>query len=172
MVHRCMHDEIGMANRWYMTVCTGGLLRKRSASAVLYQVTGKQKYAKIMPFAKCLDEVVMDHESSSWFHQLDKAESSERNRMAGKSDLYHALQSTLIPYHKADTSIAPAVRKNWRSEQNRFAIFVREACNEAECECSIKKLPCVYRKISPGQILAEIQVASLEEIRKPGKVFC
>lgn len=83
-----------------------------NTSAVLYQVTGKQKYAKdYAAFMKYLDEVVMDHENGSWFHQLDEQNHLKGTVWPGKSDLYHALQSTLIPYHKADTSIAPAVKK-------------------------------------------------------------
>ena len=83
-----------------------------NTSAVLYHVTGKEKYAKdYAAFMKYLDEVVMDHENGSWFHQLDEQNHLKGTVWPGKSDLYHALQSTLIPYHKADTSIAPAVKK-------------------------------------------------------------
>ena len=83
-----------------------------NTSAVLYQVTGKEKYAKdYAAFMKYLDEVVMDHENGSWFHQLDEQNHLKGTVWPGKSDQYHALQSTLIPYHKADTSIAPAVKK-------------------------------------------------------------
>lgn len=89
-----------------------------NTSAVLYHVTGREKYAKdYAEFMKYLDEVVMDHENGSWFHQLDEHNHLKGTVWPGKSDLYHALQSTLIPYHKADTSIAPAVKKNWKSEQ-------------------------------------------------------
>ena len=83
-----------------------------NTSAVLYHVTGREKYAKdYAEFMKYLDEVVMDHENGSWFHQLDEHNHLKGTVWPGKSDLYHALQSTLIPYHKADTSIAPAVKK-------------------------------------------------------------
>ena len=83
-----------------------------NTSAVLYHVTGKGKYAKdYAEFMKYLDEVVMDHENGSWFHQLDETNHLKETVWPGKSDLYHALQSTLIPYHKTDTSIAPAVEK-------------------------------------------------------------
>mgnify|MGYP002247816623 FL=1 len=46
--------------------------------------------------------MVMDHENGSWFHQLDEQNHLKGTVWPGKSDLYHALQSTLIPYHKAD----------------------------------------------------------------------
>ena len=83
-----------------------------NTSAVLYHVTGKEKYAiDYAEFMKYLDEVVMDHENGSWFHQLDEKNHLKGTVWPGKSDLYHALQSTLIPYHKADMSIAPAVKK-------------------------------------------------------------
>ncbi len=84
-----------------------------NTSAVLYHVTGKDKYAKdYAEFMMYLDEVVLDHEKGSWFHQLDEKNHLKGTVWPGKSDLYHALQSTLIPYHKADMSIAPAVKKN------------------------------------------------------------
>ena len=52
-----------------------------NTSAVLYHVTGKEKYAKdYAAFMKYLDEVVMDHENGSWFHQLDE-QNHLKNRM-------------------------------------------------------------------------------------------
>lgn len=83
-----------------------------NTSAVLYHVTGKSKYADdYEQFMKYLDEKVADHETGSWFHQLD-----EKNRVIGtvwpgKSDIYHALQATLIPYSAPDVSIALAVKQ-------------------------------------------------------------
>ena len=69
-----------------------------NTSAVLYHVTGREKYAKdYAEFMKYLYEVVMDHENGSWFHQLDEHNHLKGTVWPGKSDLYHALQSTLIP---------------------------------------------------------------------------
>lgn len=83
-----------------------------NAAAVLYRVTGKTGYAeKYAEFMEYLDNRVLDKENGSWFHQLD-----EKNRILttvwpGKSDIYHALQATLIPYSKVDVSIAKAVKE-------------------------------------------------------------
>ena len=57
------------------------------------------------------DEKVLDHVNGSWFHQLDQNNNVIGTVWPGKSDLYHALQATLIPYHAAALSIAPAVKE-------------------------------------------------------------
>lgn len=84
-----------------------------NTSAVLYHVTGKQVYADYYAqFMQYLDEKVLDHVNGSWFHQLDRENNVIGTVWPGKSDLYHALQATLIPYYAADLSIAPAVKQN------------------------------------------------------------
>ena len=82
-----------------------------NTSAVLYRMTGKQQYAdQYAEFLKYLDEFVLDKKNGSWFHQLDQNNQLLGTVWPGKSDLYHALQATLIPYNKnAGLSIAPAV---------------------------------------------------------------
>ncbi len=83
-----------------------------NTSSVLYRVTGKEKYAEdYAAFMQYLDEKVLDHVNGSWFHQLDRNNQLIGTVWPGKSDLYHALQSTLIPYYDPDLSIAPAVKK-------------------------------------------------------------
>ncbi len=83
-----------------------------NTSAVLYRVTGNERYrVDYGRFMKYLDEKVLDHVNGSWFHQMD-----EKNRVIGtvwpgKSDIYHALQSTLIPYYSPEISIAKAVKE-------------------------------------------------------------
>ena len=48
-----------------------------NTSAVLYRVTGDKKYSDDFGmFLKYLDETVLDHNTGSWFHQLD-----EKNRL-------------------------------------------------------------------------------------------
>lgn len=82
-----------------------------NTSSVLYHVTGKQKYAEdYAQFMQYLDEKVLDHENGSWFHQLDQNNRVIGTVWPGKSDIYHALQATLIPCYAADLSIAVAVR--------------------------------------------------------------
>lgn len=82
-----------------------------NTSAVLYRVTGKEKYAgDYTEFMKYLDEKVLDHVNGSWYHQLDQNNHLLNTVWPGKSDLYHAFQATLIPYHAVDVSIAAAVK--------------------------------------------------------------
>lgn len=84
-----------------------------NTSAVLYRVTGKEKYAKeYATFLQYLDEVVLDKKNGSWFHQMNRENHVIGTVWPGKSDLYHALQATLIPYATVDTSIASAVKRS------------------------------------------------------------
>lgn len=83
-----------------------------NTAAVLYRVTGKQKYADhYQEFMVYLDEAVLDHVHGSWFHQLDYNNKLLGTVWPGKSDLYHAVQATLIPYYRVDLSICPAVKE-------------------------------------------------------------
>lgn len=83
-----------------------------NTSSVLYRVTKKQKYADdYYAFMQYLDEKVLDHVNGSWFHQLDQNNNVIGTVWPGKSDIYHALQSMLIPYYACDESIAPAVKE-------------------------------------------------------------
>ncbi len=84
-----------------------------NTSAVLYRTTGKDRYAQdYAAFMEYLDGKVLDHEKGSWFHQLDGENHLIGTVWPGKSDLYHAFQSTLIPYHRTDLSIAVAVAQD------------------------------------------------------------
>ncbi len=83
-----------------------------NTSAVLYRATGKQKYAEDYAcFMEYLDNVVLDKRNGSWFHQLDRENRVIGTVWPGKSDLYHAVQATLIPYLPVACSVAPAVAK-------------------------------------------------------------
>ena len=77
-----------------------------NTSAVLYRLTGKEEYAAdYAMFLRYLDETVLDHVNGSWFHQLDRNNQLLGTVWPGKSDLYHALQATLIPYLEVSVSI-------------------------------------------------------------------
>ena len=84
-----------------------------NTSAVLARVTGKEKYSNdFAAFMEYLDKYVVDHVNGSWFHQLDQNNKLLNTVWPGKSDIYHALQATLIPYNDAiGVSIAKAVAK-------------------------------------------------------------
>lgn len=78
-----------------------------NTSSVLYRVTGNETYAaQYAMFLKYLDETVLDHSCGSWFHQLDEHNHLKGTVWSGKSDVYHALQSMLIPYADYAISIA------------------------------------------------------------------
>ena len=86
-----------------------------NTSAVLSHVTDNEKYAAdYAEFMKYLDEKVLDHVNGSWFHQLDRENNLLETVWPGKSDIYHALQATLIPYYDPSLSIAVAVKTQAR----------------------------------------------------------
>ena len=86
-----------------------------NTSAVLFHITDNEKYAAdYAEFMKYLDEKVLDHVHGSWFHQLDRENNLLETVWPGKSDIYHALQATLIPYYAPSLSIAVAVKKKVR----------------------------------------------------------
>lgn len=81
-----------------------------NTSAVLYRATGKETYASDYAlFMEYLDNQVLDHVNGSWFHQMNERGEVTGSVWPGKSDLYHAFQSTLIPYCRTDVSVASAV---------------------------------------------------------------
>lgn len=83
-----------------------------NTSATLYHVTKNEKYASdFAEFMEYLEDKVHDHVNGSWFHQLDRNNHVIGTVWPGKSDIYHALQATLIPYYAPDTSIAAAVKQ-------------------------------------------------------------
>ena len=84
-----------------------------NTSAVLYRVTWNDKYLNdYAAFMEYLDTYVVDHVNGSWFHQLDQNNKLLTTVWPGKSDIYHALQATLIPYNEAiGVSIAKAVAR-------------------------------------------------------------
>lgn len=83
-----------------------------NTAAVLYRMTGAQKYADdYAEFLAYLDETVLDHANGSWFHQLDQNNELLGTVWPGKPDLYHAVQAMLIPYYPVNKSIALAVKE-------------------------------------------------------------
>lgn len=83
-----------------------------NTSAVLYRVTQDEDYKEYYSeFMSYLDEVVMDHDNGSWFHQLDEHNKLKGTVWPGKSDLYHALQAMIIPYCPVDLSIAKSIEQ-------------------------------------------------------------
>lgn len=78
-----------------------------NTSAVLYRVTNNSKYAEdYARFMKYLDNVVHDKINGSWIHQMNEKNEKLETVWPGKSDIYHALQATLIPYGRVEVSVA------------------------------------------------------------------
>lgn len=83
-----------------------------NTSAVLFHVTGRESYASdYRQFMEYLDRQVLDHENGSWFHQMNENGEVTGSVWPGKSDIYHAFQACLIPYERADVSVAAAVKR-------------------------------------------------------------
>lgn len=81
-----------------------------NTAAVLYRVTGKPEYAGFYSqFLEYLEDKVHDHETGNWIHQLDSKNQKLETVWPGKPDIYHALQSMLIPYCAPELSVAVAV---------------------------------------------------------------
>ena len=84
-----------------------------NTSSVLAHVTGKAEYADLYStFLRYADEYVIDHVNGSWFHQLDRTNQPIGTVWPGKSDLYHATQSMMIPLGDPSMSIAVAARRS------------------------------------------------------------
>lgn len=84
-----------------------------NSSSVFWHITGEECYAKdYASFMQYLDEVVWDHDTGSWFHQLDRNNHVIGTVWPGKSDLYHAVQATLIPFYSPKLSIAAAIKRS------------------------------------------------------------
>ncbi len=93
-----------------------------NTAAVLYRKTEKEKYANdYAEYMKYLDEKVLDYKYGSWYHQLDEKNRLKETVWPGKSDLYHAIQATLIPYSHIGKSICVAVKeeRNAKSSHSR-----------------------------------------------------
>lgn len=88
-----------------------------NTSAVLYHVTKKEIYKEdYAQFLKYLEEQVLDPVNGSWFHQLNEKNQVMNTVWPGKSDIYHALQATLIPYYAPEVSIVTAIKekRDWK----------------------------------------------------------
>ncbi len=81
------------------------------AAAALLRATGHERYATdYATWWDHIDTVFIDHEHGSWFHELDTDNRPAAGVWAGKPDIYHAAQATLIPRLPLAPSMACAVR--------------------------------------------------------------
>jgi mannose/cellobiose epimerase-like protein (N-acyl-D-glucosamine 2-epimerase family) len=83
-----------------------------SAAAVLHQVTSDQKYADLCRvWWDYATDYLIDTEHGSWHHQLDETNTPIKTVWRGKPDLYHTVQTTLIPRLPLSPGIALAIRE-------------------------------------------------------------
>lgn len=81
-----------------------------AAAAALHQRTGEAQYeAAYRMFWGFIDEHLIDREHGSWHHELDPANQPAERIWAGKPDLYHAYQATLLPQLPLAPSLTSAV---------------------------------------------------------------
>ena len=82
-----------------------------ATAAALHAATGDPAYAAW--YATWWDhvaEVFLDPERGSWHHELDPANRPSATTWAGKPDIYHAVQATLIPRLPLAPTLAAALR--------------------------------------------------------------
>lgn len=81
------------------------------AAAALFRVTESERYAAdYATWWDHIDAAFIDHENGSWFHELDTDNQPASGVWAGKPDIYHAAQATLIPRLPLAPSLACAIR--------------------------------------------------------------
>lgn len=81
------------------------------AAAALFRATGDETYAR--DYTRWWDHAVeafVDPLHGSWFHELDTSNAPSATVWAGKPDLYHAFQATLLPQAPLAPSLATALR--------------------------------------------------------------
>jgi sulfoquinovose isomerase len=88
---------------WVLTEAIG-------AAAALLAITGEQQYDdSYRMFWDHADVAFRDHEHGSWRHELDERLQPSARTWAGKPDVYHAVQATLIPRLPVTASLAGAL---------------------------------------------------------------
>ncbi|GAA4730303.1 hypothetical protein GCM10023350_11920 [Nocardioides endophyticus] len=82
-----------------------------AAAATLAQVTGDPAYAVCEDvWWSYADQHLIDRERGSWHHELDPENRPASGTWAGKPDVYHAIQATLVPRLPVSPAFAVALR--------------------------------------------------------------
>ncbi len=83
------------------------------AAAALHAVTGTEEYDRsYQTFWDFADAWFRDRKHGSWRHELDDRLQPSERTWAGKPDVYHALQATLLPRLPTTASLAGALRES------------------------------------------------------------
>jgi len=81
-----------------------------AASAALLQRTHEQQYEDwYRTFWEFSETLFIDYENGSWRHELNPQNQPSADIWAGKPDLYHAYQATLLPVLPLEQSLATAL---------------------------------------------------------------
>lgn len=82
------------------------------AAAALHAVTSAEEYDRwYQTFWDFADAWFRDRQHGSWRHELDERLQPSERTWAGKPDIYHALQATLLPRLPMTSSLAGALRE-------------------------------------------------------------
>ena len=80
------------------------------AAVTLWHRTGDSAYAdRYAQWWDYTQRYLIDHENGSWHHELDATNRPAATVWAGKPDLYHAFQATLLPLLPLTPSFATAI---------------------------------------------------------------
>ncbi|WP_444662622.1 AGE family epimerase/isomerase [Cellulomonas sp. CW35] len=80
------------------------------AAAALHAATGDARFEDwYATWWDYVDEHVVDRAGGSWWHELGPDNAVSRTVWAGKADLYHAVQATLLPRLPLTPALAPAL---------------------------------------------------------------
>jgi len=81
-----------------------------AAAATLAQVTGDPAYAICHDqWWSYAEQHLIDHQRGSWHHELDPENRPSAGTWAGKPDVYHAVQATLVPRLPVSPAFARAL---------------------------------------------------------------
>ena len=82
-----------------------------AAAAALHAVTGDETYADTYATVwRHVENHLRDHEHGSWHHELSPDLGPSSTTWAGKPDVYHAYQATLLPRMPLAPALAAALR--------------------------------------------------------------
>ncbi|GAA4626509.1 AGE family epimerase/isomerase [Cellulomonas oligotrophica] len=81
-----------------------------AAAATLHAATGEARFDDLYTdWWEYVGEHLLDRDGGSWWHELGTDNTVSRTVWAGKADLYHAVQATLVPRLPLTPVIAPAL---------------------------------------------------------------
>lgn len=92
-----------------------------AAAAVLFRVTGKDVWAhRYETWWEYASTYFADPEHGSWFHELDADHELATTTWEGKPDVYHVVQTALIPRLPVTPTLAAALRDDLLDEDIRL----------------------------------------------------